>query len=251
MRGPPSTPATCWRGCRANPPRPATSRAACRAWRSCSRRGGPRTTPSSATIDGRVEFGKDYKAKRRVLVVPEQVGDEQPTPREYLVPEGQARLGAGRRLREGRRPAGRRPARAARHPARARRGGAGELPRQRDPGRLPAAGREDQRQAHRGHRPPDVAEGGDPRSGRHDLPDRGAGGPHRVRHRERQAHRGEGAAGAGASRCCRASPRPACRPTPSFRRRRSRRRRGCSPRRPFRARWTASRASRRTSSSGG
>jgi DNA-directed RNA polymerase subunit beta' len=39
-------------------------------------------------IDGRVEFGKDYKAKRRILVVPEQVGDEQPVPREYLVPKG-------------------------------------------------------------------------------------------------------------------------------------------------------------------
>ncbi|MBX6747006.1 MAG: DNA-directed RNA polymerase subunit beta', partial [Acetobacteraceae bacterium] len=39
-------------------------------------------------IDGRVEFGKDYKAKRRILVVPEQVGDEPPTPREYLVPKG-------------------------------------------------------------------------------------------------------------------------------------------------------------------
>ncbi|MBE9604241.1 DNA-directed RNA polymerase subunit beta' [Acetobacteraceae bacterium H6797] len=39
-------------------------------------------------IDGRVEFGKDYKAKRRVLVVPEQVGDEPVTPREYLVPKG-------------------------------------------------------------------------------------------------------------------------------------------------------------------
>jgi DNA-directed RNA polymerase subunit beta' len=39
-------------------------------------------------VDGRVEFGKDYKAKRRVLVVPEQVGDEAPTPREYLVPKG-------------------------------------------------------------------------------------------------------------------------------------------------------------------
>jgi DNA-directed RNA polymerase subunit beta' len=39
-------------------------------------------------IDGRVEFGKDYKAKRRVLVVPEQVGDEPATPREYLVPKG-------------------------------------------------------------------------------------------------------------------------------------------------------------------
>jgi DNA-directed RNA polymerase subunit beta' len=39
-------------------------------------------------IDGRVEFGKDYKAKRRILVVPEAVGDEQPAPREYLVPKG-------------------------------------------------------------------------------------------------------------------------------------------------------------------
>src|SRR3954447_16912366 len=39
-------------------------------------------------IDGRVEFGKDYKAKRRILVVPEQVGDEPATPREYLVPKG-------------------------------------------------------------------------------------------------------------------------------------------------------------------
>ncbi|WP_431283969.1 DNA-directed RNA polymerase subunit beta' [Humitalea sp. 24SJ18S-53] len=39
-------------------------------------------------IDGRVEFGKDYKAKRRVLVVPDQVDDEPPVPREYLVPKG-------------------------------------------------------------------------------------------------------------------------------------------------------------------
>jgi DNA-directed RNA polymerase subunit beta' len=39
-------------------------------------------------VDGRVEFGKDYKAKRRILVVPEQLGDEPVTPREYLVPKG-------------------------------------------------------------------------------------------------------------------------------------------------------------------
>ncbi len=39
-------------------------------------------------IDGRVEFGKDYKAKRRIVVVPEQQGDEQVVPREYLVPKG-------------------------------------------------------------------------------------------------------------------------------------------------------------------
>ena len=36
-----------------------------------------------AEIDGRVEFGKDYKSKRRILVVPEN-GD----PVEYLIPKG-------------------------------------------------------------------------------------------------------------------------------------------------------------------
>jgi len=36
-------------------------------------------------IDGRVEFGKDYKAKRRIIVTPEN--DEDP-PREYLIPKG-------------------------------------------------------------------------------------------------------------------------------------------------------------------
>ena len=36
-------------------------------------------------IAGRVEFGKDYKTKRRILVVPEGDGNE---PREYLIPKG-------------------------------------------------------------------------------------------------------------------------------------------------------------------
>jgi DNA-directed RNA polymerase subunit beta' len=36
-------------------------------------------------IDGRVEFGKDYKTKRRILVVPEEDGAE---PSEYLIPKG-------------------------------------------------------------------------------------------------------------------------------------------------------------------
>ncbi|MDR3516897.1 MAG: DNA-directed RNA polymerase subunit beta' [Azospirillaceae bacterium] len=38
-----------------------------------------------AEIDGRVEFGKDYKTKRRILVVPV---DEAEQPREYLIPKG-------------------------------------------------------------------------------------------------------------------------------------------------------------------
>jgi DNA-directed RNA polymerase subunit beta' len=36
-------------------------------------------------IDGRVEFGKDYKTKRRILVVPNEEGKE---PVEYLIPKG-------------------------------------------------------------------------------------------------------------------------------------------------------------------
>jgi DNA-directed RNA polymerase subunit beta' len=36
-------------------------------------------------IDGRIEFGKDYKTKRRVLIVPNEEGAE---PVEYLIPKG-------------------------------------------------------------------------------------------------------------------------------------------------------------------
>ncbi|MCZ6744989.1 MAG: DNA-directed RNA polymerase subunit beta', partial [Alphaproteobacteria bacterium] len=35
--------------------------------------------------DGRVEFGKDYKSKRRIIVRPEKEGEE---PHEYLIPKG-------------------------------------------------------------------------------------------------------------------------------------------------------------------
>jgi len=50
----------------------------------------PKDAAIIADTDGRVEFGKDYKAKRRILVVPDQAPDtdEPPTPREYLVPKG-------------------------------------------------------------------------------------------------------------------------------------------------------------------
>ena len=59
------------------------------------------------------------------------------------------------------------------------------LPRQRDPGGLPAAGRRHQRQAHRGHRPPDDAVGEGRGGGRHRVPDRGAGGQVPLPGRER------------------------------------------------------------------
>ena len=38
-----------------------------------------------AEIDGRVEFGKDYKTKRRLVLVPEDGSQE---PREYMIPKG-------------------------------------------------------------------------------------------------------------------------------------------------------------------
>ena len=110
--------------------------------------------------EGRVEFGKDYKTKRRILVVPTEGGGAGRVPD----PEGQAHQRAGRRLRpEGRPDDGRQPG-AARHPAHPRGRGAGQLPDQRDPGGLSAAGRADQRQAHRGDRAPDAAEGRDRRT---------------------------------------------------------------------------------------
>ena len=62
-----SMPATCSRVSRANAPRPATSPAVCRAWPSCSKPASPRISRSSRDIEGRVEFGKDYKNKRRII----------------------------------------------------------------------------------------------------------------------------------------------------------------------------------------
>ncbi|TNC93376.1 MAG: DNA-directed RNA polymerase subunit beta' [Stygiobacter sp.] len=109
-------------------------------------------------IDGRVEFGKDYKSKRRSDGIPD--------------PQGQARVGAGRRLRPSRRLSDGRQSRSARHPARHGRGSPGPVPDQRNPGGLSSAGREDQRQAHRGDRSPDAAKGRDHRARRHHLPGR-------------------------------------------------------------------------------
>lgn len=45
----------------------------------------PKDAAIIAEFDGKIEFGKDYKAKRRILVVPEDT-DQQPV--EYLIPKG-------------------------------------------------------------------------------------------------------------------------------------------------------------------
>ncbi len=84
---------------------------------------------------------------------------------------------------------------AARHPGDQGRRGTRELSDQRDPGRLPSAGRDHQRQAYRGHRPADAAEGRDHGRGR-DGSDQGrADRSHRVRGDERQDREGGQAPG--------------------------------------------------------
>ena len=76
--------ATCWHASRARAARPATSPAVCRAWPNCSRHARPKDHAVIAETDGRVEFGKDYKNKRRVIVKNDETTEET----EYLIPKG-------------------------------------------------------------------------------------------------------------------------------------------------------------------
>ena len=141
-------------------------------------------------IDGRVEFGKDYKTKRRIVVVPTEEGGE---PVEYLIPKGKHisvqegdYVQKGDLLMDGN-PVPHDILRVLGVEALA------SYLDQRDPGGLSAAGRAHQRQAHRGDRPPDAAEGRGRGARRHHLPRRRADRPRRVRGRERQG-RGRGPA---------------------------------------------------------
>ena len=126
----------------------------------------------------------------------------------------------------------RRPGGSAGHPAPAGHRGAGALHRRRGAGRLPPAGREDQRQAHRGDRSPDAAPRADRQPGRHAAtsPASRSSAPScwtpTTRRWPKASCRPR------TPTCCWASPRRRCRPTASSRRRRSRRPRACSPRRP-------------------
>ena len=177
-----------------------------------------------AEMDGRVEFGKDYKAKRRVIVKNDESGEDT----EYLIPKGKhVSVQEGDFVRRGD-PLVDGPARAARHPEGAGRGSAVRLPGQRNPGRLPAAGREDQRQAHRGHRSADAAEGRGARTRRYHLPRRASRWTGwNSRPRTRSGSRSKERAAVGDAGAARASPRPACRRIASSARPRSRRPRGC------------------------
>ena len=48
----------------------------------------PKDCAIIAEMTGRVEFGKDYKNKRRIKITPEAEGDEQPEAVEFLIPKG-------------------------------------------------------------------------------------------------------------------------------------------------------------------
>ena len=63
--------ATSSRASRRSPRRPATSRAACRAWRTCSRRASRRSRAILAEVTGTVSFGRETKGKRRLVITGE------------------------------------------------------------------------------------------------------------------------------------------------------------------------------------
>ena len=150
----------------------------------------PKDAGLLAEVTGTVSFGKDTKGKQRLVIT-----DLDGVAHEYLIPkdkhvtahDGQV-VNKGESIVDG--PAdphdilrllGRRGARALHH--------------RRGAGRLPAAGREDQRQAHRGDRPADAAARAGHRRRRHALHRRRAGGALGPPGRERQGpRRGRGQA---------------------------------------------------------
>jgi pyruvate/2-oxoglutarate dehydrogenase complex dihydrolipoamide acyltransferase (E2) component len=130
----------------------------------------PKEPAILAEISGTVSFGKETKGKRRLVITPTDgalLPDGSTTTRSLIpkwrnTPCSRASGPEGRDdLRGSPEPA--------RHPAPEGHQRVGEVHRQRDPGGLSAAGREDQRQAHRGDRPPDAAQGRDHLAGRLEL----------------------------------------------------------------------------------
>ena len=98
----------------------------------------PKDPAVIAEIDGTVRYGGVVKGQRKIIIVPDD-GTERAG---VFDPARRARERPGGRARAGRRTADGRPEQSARHPAGAGREGAAEVPGERDPGGLPAAGRE-------------------------------------------------------------------------------------------------------------
>ena len=151
----------------------------------------PKDAGMLAEVTGTVSFGKDTKGKQRLVIT-----DLDGVAHEFLIPkdkhvtvhDGQV-VNKGETIVDG--PAD--PHDILRLP---RRRGARALHHRRGAGRLPAAGREDQRQAHRGDRAPDAASRGHHRAGRHALHPRGAGRALGAAGRERPRDQGRQGAGA-------------------------------------------------------
>ena len=182
----------------------------------------PKDEGTLAEITGTVSFGKETKGKVRLQITdPEGKVYEELVPKEknILVHEGQV-VNKGELDR-------RRPGGSAGHPAPAGHRGTGALHRRRGAGRLPPAGREDQRQAHRGDRSPDAAPRADRQPGRQQA----TSTANRSSARSCWAPTTSCAPKARCRRrtpmCCWASPRRRCRPTASSRRPRSRRPPAC------------------------
>ena len=140
----------------------------------------PKDPAVIAEIDGIVEISGKRQRGKRTIVVTQRDRHRTRAPRLAR----QAVPGPLRRLRQGRRSAGRRPARAARHPPHLRRGGGAAVPAPRNPARLPQPARGDQRQAHRDHRRPDAAQGARRERRRHQPAAGHRDGPVRVPSRE-------------------------------------------------------------------
>ena len=151
----------------------------------------PKDAGTLAEVTGTVSFGKDTKGKQRLVIT-----DLDGVAHEYLIPKDKhVTAHDGQVVNKGE--IDRRRARgSARHPAAARRRSARALHHRRSAGRLPAAGREDQRQAHRGDRAADAASRAGAGRGRLALHRRRAGRAFGSAGRERQdAPRRDEAAG--------------------------------------------------------
>ena len=98
-RQPRSRPATCWRVSRANRSKTRDITGGLPRVAELFEARKPKDFAIISEIDGRVEFGKDYKTKRRIVVRPHDEGGQ---PVEYLIPKGKHISRAGRRLRPAR-----------------------------------------------------------------------------------------------------------------------------------------------------
>ncbi len=113
----------------------------------------PKDPAILAETSGTVSFGKETKGKRRLVIT----GDDGEKYEELIPKWRQLNIFEGETVERGEVIADGELSRA-RHPAPAGHRAAGQLPRSRDPGRVSPAGREDQRQAHRGDHPADAAQ---------------------------------------------------------------------------------------------